>query len=105
VRIGAHTVIAACTGIAGSTAIGKHCMIGGSANIHGHISIADGTVISACTLVTKSITQPGTYTAVWSAEPNREWLKQVANVRRLDVLAKRVRELEEKIAAMERNKP
>lgn len=102
VRIGAHTAIAGCVGIAGSAVIGKHCMIGGSANIHGHISIADGTIISACTLVTKSIDTPGTYTAVWAAEPNRDWLKQVANLRRLDALQKRVRELEQKLEALER---
>lgn len=102
VRIGAHSAIAGCVGIAGSAVIGKHCMIGGSANIHGHITIADGTIISACTLVTKSIDTPGTYTAVWAAEPNRAWLKQVANLRRLDSLQQRLRELEQKLEALER---
>ena len=38
VRIGAHTVIAGCTGISGSTTIGKRCMIGGAVGVAGHVS-------------------------------------------------------------------
>ena len=102
VRIGAHTAIAGCVGIAGSTTIGKHCMIGGAAMILGHLSIADGTTISTGTMVTKTIEQAGTYTAMWAAMPHREWLKGVAQLRRMDELTRRVRELEEKIQALER---
>ena len=102
VRIGAHTAIAACVGIAGSTVIGKHCIIGGAAMFVGHIQVADGVSISGGTLVSKSINTPGTYTAMWAAAPHREWLKTVAQLRRLDALAQRVRELEEKIQAIER---
>ena len=102
VRIGAHTAIAGCVGIAGSTTIGKHCMIGGAAMILGHLSIADGTTISTGTMVTKTIDEPGTYTAMWAAMPHREWLKGVAQLRRMDELTRRLRELEEKIQALER---
>ncbi len=102
VRIGAHTVIAACTGIAGSTVIGKHCIIGGAAMFVGHIHVTDGVTISGGSLVSKSIETPGTYTAMWAAAPHREWLKTVAQLRRLDSLTQRVRELEEKIQAIER---
>lgn len=41
VRVGSHTVMAACTGVAGSTSIGSHCMVGGASNINGHIRIPD----------------------------------------------------------------
>jgi UDP-3-O-[3-hydroxymyristoyl] glucosamine N-acyltransferase len=102
VRIGAHTAIAGCVGIAGSTTIGKHCMIGGAAMILGHLSIADGTTISTATLVTKTIDAPGTYSAMWAAMPHREWLKGVAQLRRMDEMGRRLRELEEKIQALER---
>lgn len=105
VRIGAHTAIAGCVGIAGSAVIGKHCMIGGAAMILGHLRIADGTTISTGTLVTKSIDTPGIYSAMWAAMPHREWLKGVAQLRRMDELARRVRELEEKIQALERKSP
>ncbi len=104
VRIGAHTVMAACVGVAGSTIIGKHCMIGGAAGIIGHLSIADNTTISVGTFVTKSITEPGTYTAVLSAEPHRDWLKLNARLRRLDEMTERLRALEHKIQELERNK-
>jgi len=94
VRIGAHTAMAACAGVAGSTRIGKRCAIGGAARIMGHIEIADGVTITATTFVTKSIRSPGTYTAVLPAEPAREWAKTIANLRSLDRVSKRIRELE-----------
>lgn len=47
VEIGAHTVIAAQTGVAGSTKIGKHCMIGGQVGFAGHITIGDNVKIQA----------------------------------------------------------
>lgn len=47
VEIGAHTAIAAQTGIAGSTKIGKHCLIGGQVGIVGHITIGDRVKIQA----------------------------------------------------------
>lgn len=97
VRIGAHTAIAGCVGIAGSAIIGKHCMIGGAAMILGHLEIADGTTISTGTLVSKSITEAGTYSAMWTAMPHREWLKDVAQMRKVQTLAERVRALEQKI--------
>ena len=61
--IGAHTVIAGCTGISGSVTVGKHCMIGGGVGLVGHISICDHVTISGFSLITKSITEPGTYTS------------------------------------------
>jgi len=105
VRIGAHTVMAACVGVAGSTTIGKHCMIGGAAGIIGHLTIADGVTVSVGTFVTRSITEPGTYTAVWAAEPHRDWLRLNARVRQLDEMSDRLRALERKLQESERNKP
>lgn len=97
VRIGAHTAIAGCVGIAGSAVIGKHCMIGGAAMILGHLHIPDGTTISTGTLVSKSLAEPGVYSAMWSAVPHRAWLKDVAQLRRVQALADRVRDLEKKM--------
>ncbi|WP_298350245.1 UDP-3-O-(3-hydroxymyristoyl)glucosamine N-acyltransferase [uncultured Dokdonia sp.] len=47
VEIGAHTAIAAQTGVAGSTKIGKHCLIGGQVGISGHLTIGDKVRIQA----------------------------------------------------------
>jgi UDP-3-O-[3-hydroxymyristoyl] glucosamine N-acyltransferase len=94
VRVGAHTAMAACAGVAGSTRIGKHCAIGGAARIMGHIEIADHVTITATTFVTKSIRNAGTYTAVLPAEPAREWARTLAHLRSLERVSKRVHELE-----------
>jgi UDP-3-O-[3-hydroxymyristoyl] glucosamine N-acyltransferase len=60
VEIGENTVIAAQSGISGSTRIGKNCMIGGQVGIIGHINIADGTKIAAQSGVGQSVKTPGT---------------------------------------------
>jgi UDP-3-O-[3-hydroxymyristoyl] glucosamine N-acyltransferase len=93
-HIGAHTAIAGCTGIAGSTRIGKYCMLGGNAMISGHLTIVDRVIVSGGTLVAKSITAPGTYTAVFPMLPHDQWLKNAALVRHLHEFKERLRDLE-----------
>ncbi|MEQ1517505.1 MAG: UDP-3-O-(3-hydroxymyristoyl)glucosamine N-acyltransferase, partial [Usitatibacteraceae bacterium] len=88
--IGDHTVISGCVGIAGSTKIGKRVMVGGAAGFAGHLSVCDGAVISAMTLVTKSITEAGTYTGVMPQMKHEDWLKNISHLRRLDKLADQV---------------
>ena len=94
--IGDHTVIAGCVGIAGSTKIGKRVMIGGAAGLAGHLEVCDGAVISAMTLVTKSIAEPGTITAVMPQMKHEDWLKNIAHLRRLDKLAHDVTAIKKK---------
>jgi len=97
VYIGAHTAIAGCTAIAGSARIGKHCMIGGAVGITGHLEIADGVVITAMTLVTKSIARPGLYSSGLASMPNKQWNKTLIRLRQLDDMAKRLAALEKKL--------
>ncbi len=85
--IGDHTIISGCVGIAGSSKIGSHVMIGGAAGILGHLEICDGAIISAMTLVTKSITEPGTYTGSMPLMKHDDWLKNAVHLRRLDAMA------------------
>jgi len=87
--IGAHTVIAGCTGISGSVTIGRDCLIGGAVGIVGHIEIADGITISGFTFVTKSILKPGTYTSGMPVMPHSEWLRNVAHLKHLGERAKK----------------
>jgi UDP-3-O-[3-hydroxymyristoyl] glucosamine N-acyltransferase len=101
VTIGAHSAIAACTGIAGSTKIGRHCTIGGAAMIFGHIEIADGTRISTNTLITKSLPKAGTYTSALPFSEHEVWQKNAVHMRNLDKLVKRVKELEKKLRELE----
>ncbi len=88
--IGAHTVIAGCTGISGSVTVGRDCMIGGGVGLVGHITICDKVTISGFSLITKSITQPGTYTSGLPFMPHAEWLRNAVHLRRLDKLARRL---------------
>lgn len=97
VRIGDYTAIAGCVGIAGSTRIGARCMIGGQAGIIGHLEIADDVVISAGTLVTKSIRKAGVYTANLPVQAHADWVKNFAHLRHLDGLAARIRALEQRL--------
>ena len=94
VRIGAHTAIAACTGIAGSTSIGARCMIGGGTGIGGQLVIGDDIVIAGFGMVTRSISEPGMYSSVIPVEEVRTWRRIVARIKRLDILAGKIRKLE-----------
>jgi len=82
-RIGAHTAIAGCVGIAGSADIGRHCTIGGAAMIHGHIRIADHVHVSAGTLISRSLSKPGTYTGFYPFDEHEAWRRNAAQLRRL----------------------
>jgi UDP-3-O-[3-hydroxymyristoyl] glucosamine N-acyltransferase len=97
-RIGRHTAIAGCVGIAGSTHIGRNCRIGGAAMINGHLSIPDNTIIGGATVVMHEIERAGAYSGSFPALPYREWLKVSARLRRLDEFADRVRVLERALA-------
>jgi UDP-3-O-[3-hydroxymyristoyl] glucosamine N-acyltransferase len=105
-RIGAHTAIAGCVGIAGSTKVGKRCTIGGGAGIVGHIEIGDDVHISGFSLVSKSINQPGTYTSISSTPftTHADWLKLAAHLRHLDTYADKLKTLQDKIKQLEQDK-
>ena len=99
-HIGAHTAMAACVGIAGSTRIGKHCTLGGAAMINGHISIADRVYVTAGTLVPRSISEPGEYTGFYPMATRAEWEKSAALVRNLASMREKIRELERSLKAL-----
>ena len=96
VHVGAHTAMAAMTGISGSTTIGKRCLFAGQTGSVGHITICDDVVVGAVSYVSKDIKEPGTYLASFPAEPSREWIRNVARFRRIDALQARVKKLEQK---------
>ncbi len=104
VHIGAHTAIAGCVGIAGSTTIGKYCRIGGSAGIIGHLQIADNVEIGSFTLVGKSIAEAGSYAGVYPFSKNDEWRNNAVHLRHLGELAKRVKALEKEIELLKGEK-
>jgi UDP-3-O-[3-hydroxymyristoyl] glucosamine N-acyltransferase len=94
VRIGAHTAMAGCVGVAGSARIGAHCTVGGGAIILGHLELVDHVHVSAATVVTRSIVKPGQYSGVYPFEENASWEKNAATLRQLHGLRDRLRALE-----------
>jgi len=92
--IGDHTAIAGCAGIAGSTKVGRYCMIGASAGLNGHIEICDNVMITGFGMIQKSITKPGIYSSGTGMQTNREWHKSVIRFWQLDDIAKRLKRLE-----------
>jgi len=96
-RIGRHTAIAACVGIAGSTKIGAYCQIGGAAMIIGHLAICDRVTISAGSFVAKDIRTPGVYTSVQPLMAHADWKRNAAHLRHLDHLSERIKALEESL--------
>jgi UDP-3-O-[3-hydroxymyristoyl] glucosamine N-acyltransferase len=101
VEIGENTVIAAQTGISGSTKIGKNCMVGGQAGIVGHIQIADGVKIQAQSGVGKSINKPGVSIQGSPAFDYSQFNRSFVIFKNLEKLEKRVRELEAKLKEVE----
>ncbi len=95
VDIGENTVIAAQTGISGSTKIGKQVMIGGQTGVVGHIQIADGCKINGQSGVTKSINRPGLAVNGTPAQEFTASLRTQAMVRKLPELEKRIKAIEE----------
>jgi len=83
-RIGAHTVIAGCVGISGSSVIGSRCMIGGAVGIAGHLEIGDDVIVTGYSLVTHSLPGPGMYSSGMPAIEAGRWRRAVARLHRLD---------------------
>lgn len=94
VRIGAHTALAGCVGVAGSATIGAHCTVGGGAVVLGHLTLADHVHISAASVVTRSLLKPGQYTGVFPLDDNRQWEKNAATLKQLHGLRERIKALE-----------
>jgi UDP-3-O-[3-hydroxymyristoyl] glucosamine N-acyltransferase len=94
VRIGAHTAMAGCSGVAGSSVIGAHCTVGGAGVVLGHLTLADHVHISAASVVTRSIRKPGQYSGVFPIDEHAGWEKNAATLRQLHSLRDRIRALE-----------
>ncbi|MEK0414496.1 MAG: hypothetical protein RL070_1984 [Bacteroidota bacterium] len=105
VEIGSQTVIAAQTGISGSTKLGQKIMIGGQAGIAGHLTIANGVKIAGGAGVTKNLDGEGKSYAGFPAEDAKQSLKAQVYTRQLPELEKRVKELEKLMAELVQKEP
>ena len=96
VRVGRHTAMAACVGVAGSATIGAFCTLGGAAVVLGHLELADRVNISAASVVTRSILKPGHYSGLFPIDDNSRWEKNAAALKRLHDLRARLQALEKR---------
>jgi UDP-3-O-[3-hydroxymyristoyl] glucosamine N-acyltransferase len=97
VQIGENTVIAAQSGIAGSTKIGKNCQFGGQSGVAPHIQIADGVKVTPQAGIPNTIKEPGSIVMGTPAFNIREFQKSFIVYKQLPDLFKRVKELENEI--------
>ena len=95
VRVGRHSAMAGCVGVAGSATIGAHCTLGGGAIVLGHLALADGVHVSAATVVTHSLQRPGHYTGMFPIDENARWEKNAATLKQLHRLRDRIKALEQ----------
>lgn len=100
VQVGDNTAMAGCTGISGSTKIGRNCMIAGGVGLVGHIEVCDNVFITGMTMVTRSITEPGSYSSGTAMQPAAEWRKSAARIRNLDDMARRLQQMEKRLSAV-----
>lgn len=94
VVVGEHTAIAGCAGLAGSSVVGSNCMLAGGVGLAGHLKLADGVQVTGMSMVTKSITQAGVYSAGTPLDTNHRWRRNAARFKSLDHMARRLRRLE-----------
>jgi len=97
VRIGEHSAIAGCAGLAGSSEVGRYCTLGGGVGLAGHLSLTDNVHITGMSMVTRSIHQPGVYSAGTPLDTNERWHRNAARFKQLDRLARRVKQLEKRL--------
>lgn len=95
--VGAHTVMASQSGVAGSSKVGPYCVVGGQVGIGGHITVAEGSQFGGQSGVLSSISKPN---GKWFGTPAfdvKDNLRSSAIYRKLPELVKRIDELEKEI--------
>lgn len=95
--IGDHTVICGCTAIAGSVVIGKYCIMGGASGAVGHITLTDRVEVTAMSLVSRSITEPGRYSSGTGHMKTSRWKRIITRFQELDEMANRLKGLEKRV--------
>jgi len=100
VDIGERTVIAAQTGVSGSTKIGKDCMIGGQVGIAGHLIIADKVCLGAQSGLGSNVTEEGLILQGYPVMPYKNFYRSAAVFKNLPEMAKKIHQLEKEIQAL-----
>ncbi len=96
-RIGKNTAIAGCAGLAGSTIIGADCTLAGGVGVVGHVEICDDVHVTGMTMVTRSITRPGSYSSGTPMSSTRDWKRNAVRFSQLDSIQRRLASLEQRV--------
>ncbi|HET8701938.1 MAG TPA: UDP-3-O-(3-hydroxymyristoyl)glucosamine N-acyltransferase [Nitrococcus sp.] len=100
-RVGAHTAMAGCSAISGSTRVGKYCSIAGGAGLAGHLRISDRTQVTGMTMITRDIREPGSYSSGTQMTTTRLWRRNAVRFNQLDEMARRLQRLERQLAELQ----
>ena len=100
VVVGECSVLIAQSGVAGSTEIGRGVTVSAQAGINGHITLGDGSTVAGASAVQRNL-PPGVLVLGTPAEPQKEFVERHLLPRKVQRMADRIRELEEKLAALE----
>lgn len=94
VRLGENTAMAAYSGIAGSTSVGKNCIFAGQAGAVGHVTIGDNVQAMARCTLSKSVSEPGSYSSGLLMYETPKWRKNAVRFGQLNDMAQRLKKLE-----------
>ena len=103
VEVGEHTVMAAQTGVAGSSKVGSHCMFGGQVGISGHLSIGEHTQIAAQAGIISNV-KPNSQIMGTPSIPIKNFLRSSILFEKLPELYKTIGRLEKEIEELKSNK-
>lgn len=103
VVVGEDCFLVAFTGISGSTKIGNHVTFAGQSGCAGHLTIGDNCVFAAKAGIIGNVPSNSFY-AGFPARPHKEWLRAEAGIYKVPDMLKKVRELEKRLAELEKNK-
>ena len=102
VEIGENSVMAAQTGISGSTKVGKNCMFGGQVGLAGHIKIANGTKIGAQGGILGNIKEENTAIIGSPAIEVRQFFKSSVIFKKLPDMMQKIDSLEKEIESLKK---
>jgi UDP-3-O-[3-hydroxymyristoyl] glucosamine N-acyltransferase len=102
VEVGENTVMAAQTGISGSTKVGKNCMLGGQAGLAGHIKIANGTKIGAQSGILGDVKEENTAIIGTPAFDLKQFLRSTVIFKRLPEMKVKIDSLEKEIESLKK---
>lgn len=103
VEVGENTIIAAQTGISGSTKLGKNCMIGGQVGLIGHLKIADGVKIAAQSGISVNLKKENMVVQGSPSFDFTQYQKSYVYFRKFPEIVNRISELEKKLKNLEKN--